>query len=219
MISLYNFGLIVFTPLQIVLYASVQGAFQYGITAPLRRRRPREDPDPPALERRQPQLQRLEAGDHLEDGDAPLQAPRHQVNHARLGRNQVRQRVPNKPQDVETVRAAYSEDEMDGQQRAGGSEDEQNPSAASDRDNQQETQQELAGTNAANTTREKTKPPQSDSSQAKAKSPNVKKTPEKPQNVKKPHSQDKPSKDNAVERPQPAETQPSETTDVPVSYF
>lgn len=191
-----------------MLYASVQGAFQYGITAPLRRRR-RGDPDPPALEQHRPQLQRIEAGDHLEVEDAPQQAPRHQANDARLGRNQVRQRAPNRPRErrVETIIPAYSEDERDGVRREGGSEAEQDPSAESDSENQQEAQQEPVGESAANTTQAKTKPSQADSSQAKA----------KPLNVKKTQSPDEPNRDNAAVRPQPAENQPSQTTDVPVS--
>lgn len=166
----------------------MQGAFRYGITAPLRRRRRRDPPLPPG-NRPQPPLQRIEDVNHLAGGDAPPQAPRH-----RLQQKQVRQRRLNRdseepPREVETLNRAdvpFSEDELDGEQREGSHVSEQtdqslsaaesNPQTESDSDNQQDSQEELAGANSssganrgsiANEAQSKTKPTNSTEEKAK----------------------------------------------------
>lgn len=188
----------------VCMYGSVQAAFQYGITAPLRRRR-RRDPDPPELIQPQPPLRRIEDRDHPAGGDAPQQALRHRANDGRLQRNEFRQRRPNRAREepakivVETLRTAdrpYSEDETDGERREGSPESEQteqslsaiesDPQTESDSENQQDTQEELAGAGAkANKAQSKTKP--TDSSPA-----NI-----KPLKVKKKVSQDEPSRNRS----------------------
>ncbi|XP_071344028.1 chloride channel CLIC-like protein 1 [Trachinotus anak] len=195
----------------VVLYAGVQGAFQHGITAPLRR--PRRDPPPPELDPPQPRL-RIEGRDRLEGGDAPQLAPRRRARDNRLDRDQVRQRPTSRPKEreapvvVETLAAqpVYSEDETDAERREGRSEAEQNLSADSDSANQQETHEEPAGVGASsvatNTSQAKTKPAQSDSSPSKT----------KPLKVNENRSQDEPRRDNAAIKPQPAAGgQPSQT--------
>lgn len=203
----------------VFMYGSVQAAFQHGIMAPLRR--PRRDPPPPELERPQPPL-RIEEHGHLAGGDAPApapapapqHAPRHRADDARLHRNQVHQRRPNRPKQeparlvVETLRTVdpqYSGDETDTQRREGSPEAEQSLSAESDSENQQETQEELerasGGSAAANAAQSQTKPKESDLSQSKKKPVQG--------NDTVPH--DEPSRDGAAPRPQPpAERQPSQ---------
>lgn len=188
----------------VCMYASVQAAFQYGITAPFRR--PRRDPPPLQLDHQQPRLQEIGGGDHLAVEDVAQHAPRHRAEDARLHRNQVHQRRPNRPREeparvaVETLRTAeppHSEDETDAERR----EAEQNLSAESDTENQQEMQEELEGANgrsvAANTTQSKTKPTELKSSPSKT----------KPLKVNEKFSADKLSSDTS----QPAGRRPSQT--------
>ncbi|XP_042273798.1 chloride channel CLIC-like protein 1 isoform X2 [Thunnus maccoyii] len=206
----------------VCMYGSVQAAFRYGITAPLRRRR-RRDPPPPGLNQPQPPVLRIEDRDHLAGGDAPQQALRHRANDDRLQRNDIRQRQPNRVREepakivVETLCTAdrpYSEDETDGERREGSPESEQteqslsavesDPQTESDSENQPDTQEELdragAGSVAhreakANKDQSKTKP--TDSSPVKT----------KPLKVKKKVSQDEPSRN----RSQPAGRHPAQT--------
>nr|XP_033477596.1 chloride channel CLIC-like protein 1 isoform X1 [Epinephelus lanceolatus] len=167
----------------VCMYGGVQAAFQHGIAAPFRR--PRRDPPPPQLEQWQPHLQQIEDGDHLAGGDGPQHAPRHRADDARLHRNQVHRRRPNRPREepakvvVETLRNAepnYSENETDA---APPHEEEQNLSAESDSENQQETQDEVEGASAgsvpANATQTETKPTESEVSPSKTKPPKVNK--------------------------------------------
>lgn len=197
------------------MYGSVQAAFRHGITAPFRR--PQRDPPPPGLEQPHHHLQAIEDHDDLAGGDAPQHGQRQQANDGRLHRNQVHQRRPNRPREepakrVETLRTAeplYSEDETDAERR----EAEQNLSAESDSENQQETKEEPtaagAGSVAANTAQSETKPTESDSSQPKTKPLKVNKKPSKDNN-------DELSRDSAAS--QPAGRQPSQTN-VQVSSF
>ncbi|XP_015234135.1 PREDICTED: chloride channel CLIC-like protein 1 isoform X1 [Cyprinodon variegatus] len=116
----------------VVMYGSVHAAFQHGIMAPFRR--PRRDP-PPLDRPHHPPPPMIEDRDYLAGGDAPAQAPvqpiapqnipRQRGEDARLDRNDVHRRRPNRVQEgpapakVETVRAAeplFSEDERDGEQ-------------------------------------------------------------------------------------------------------
>ncbi|KAL6108020.1 clcc1 [Pungitius sinensis] len=124
------------------MYGGVQAAFQHGIAAPFRR--PRGDPPPPQLERPQPRVQEVLAGDNLAGGDAPLQAPMHQAVEGRLHRNQVRQRQPDRrieEMGVESLGTAPSSgDETDGEQR----EAEPNLSAGSNSENLPEPKGESA---------------------------------------------------------------------------
>lgn len=193
----------------VCMYGSVHAAFQHGITAPFRRHR--RDPPPPQLEQRRPRLQEIEDGDDLAGGDGPQRVPRHRADDARLNRNQVHRRRPNRPREepakvvVETLRNAeptYSENETDAAPRH---EEEENLSAESDSENQQETQDEVEGASArsvaANTTQTKTKPTESDLSPSKTKALKVNKK----------LSQDELSRDSAAQRSQPAERRPSQT--------
>ncbi|KAM9848355.1 chloride channel CLIC-like protein 1 isoform 2-T2 [Aulostomus maculatus] len=77
----------------VCIYVGVQAAFQYGITAPLCRRR--RDPPPPELERPQPHRQIIEDEDHF----AEREAPQKRGNGGRLQRNQFHQRRPNRARE------------------------------------------------------------------------------------------------------------------------
>ncbi|TNN69104.1 Chloride channel CLIC-like protein 1 [Liparis tanakae] len=185
----------------VCMYGGVQAVFQHGIAAPFRR--PRGDPPPPQLEQPQPHVQRIGSGDNLAGGDAPQPAPVQRAVEGRLHGNQVRQRQPNRSReriDVESLSPAeppYSEDEMD----AEAPEAEQNLSAESDSENLHETQEELEGESAsivaANATKTKRKPTESDTSPPKI----------KPLKVNEKCSKNVPGRDRAV--PQPAGRQPS----------
>lgn len=212
---------IYFTPLQACFYGSVQGAFRYGITAPLRRRRRRDPPLPPANQP-QPPLQRIEDYNQLAGGDAPQQAPRQ-----RLKQNQIRQRRfiqdrEEPPREVESLSRAdvpFSDDEVDGEWREGSpvsehteqslSAAESGPQSESESDNQQDTQEKLAGASAssgantgaeANEAQSKTKP--TDSTQEKA----------KPLKADKKVSRDEPLRNGTEARSQPA--QPAQVSPV-----
>ncbi|XP_017262516.1 chloride channel CLIC-like protein 1 isoform X2 [Kryptolebias marmoratus] len=202
----------------VVVYGSVQAAFQYGIMAPLRR--PRRDPPPPELEQPPRPALRNEGRDNLAGGDGPVPAlapapapaqqhvPRQRDDNARLDRNDVHQRRPNRsrekpaPINVETLGNAdhqYSGDENDGRHESH-PEAEDNSSAESGSEDQQETQDEGRGASAAaNTAQPKNKQTESDSSQRK----------NKPLKEKQKRSEDEP-RDGAAARPQPAEQQPSQ---------
>ncbi|XP_069550843.1 chloride channel CLIC-like protein 1 isoform X2 [Brachyistius frenatus] len=215
----------------VCMYGSVQAVFQHGIMAPLRR--PRRDPPPPGLEQPQPHYPRIEDRGYLAGGDAPAPAPapapaaapapapapapqyapRHRADDARSHKNPVRQRRPSRPGEepahvfVETLRSAgpqYSEDETDAQRLDGSPEAEQNLSAESDAENEQETQEELEGARASsavvNTAQLKTKPSDSNLSQSKNK------TLKGNENL----PQDEPIKDGAAPGSEPAEKQPSQ---------
>lgn len=182
-------------------YGSVHAAFRYGITAPFRG--PRRDPPPPQL-RPQRHVQEIEDSNHLAGGDAPQLALRQRANDGRLHRNEVNHRRPNRPMEqrvVETLRTAGpsgSEDETD----AGVLEEEQNLSAESDSETQQEIPEELAGASASTSkTKSNTKPNESESPQSK----------NKPLKVSKKLSHDESSRDSAASRPQPNERRPSQT--------
>ncbi|XP_034386125.1 chloride channel CLIC-like protein 1 isoform X2 [Cyclopterus lumpus] len=195
----------------VCMYGAVQATFRYGIAAPFRR--PPGDPPPPQLEQPQPHVQRIQSGDNLAGGDAPQRAPvqrapvqRAPVQRAvegRLHRNQVRQRQRNRSREemgVESLGTAEPpnrEDETDAELR----EAEQNLSAESDSESLHETQEELEGESAssvaANATKTKKKPTESDTSPSKI----------KPLKVNEKRSQNIPCRDSAA--PQPAGRQPS----------
>lgn len=193
--------------IMVCMYGGVQASFQYGILAPFRR--PRREPPPEQLEQpQQPQPQRIEYPDHLAGGDAPQHAPRRRADDARLHRNQVRQRRPDRPRNqptkvfVETLRTAhpaYSEDETDAAQR----EEEQNVSSESDSENQQDVQKEPAEAAAsivdANKTKSEPKPPESDPAELNS------------MEIYTDFSSDGHRTDGAAGDPQPAESQLSQT--------
>lgn len=188
-----------------LVYGSVQAAFQHGIMAPLRR--PRRDPPPPELE--QPPRPPLRNEDHhvLAGGDAPAlqHVPMQRADSARLDRNNVHQRRPDRfrekpaPVRVETLGNAdrrFSEDETD-ERRKRSPEAEEEISAESGTEEQQETQNKEEGaTAAANTTQPKSKPTEPDS----------------PQKQNKPFKEEEPRqnkpRDGAAARPRPTERQP-----------
>ncbi|XP_034566497.1 chloride channel CLIC-like protein 1 [Notolabrus celidotus] len=190
----------------VFMYGGVNAAFQHGITAPFRRSR--RDPPPPQLGPRR-HVQEIEDADHLAEGDAPQQALRHQAHDARLHRNQVNQRRPNRPREqraevlVETLHTAGlsdSEDETD----AGLREEEQNLSTEPDSDTQQEAHEEMVERTSdskvsADKNKSNTKPTKSPSSQSKNK---PLKRGERP-------AHDESSRDSAASRPQPEERRPS----------
>ncbi|XP_010745356.3 chloride channel CLIC-like protein 1 isoform X2 [Larimichthys crocea] len=191
--------------IMVCMYGGVQSAFQYGILAPFRR--PRREPPPEQLEQPQQRPLGIEYRDHLAGGDAPQHAPRHRADDARLHRNQVHQRRPNRPRNqstkvvVETLRTAYpahSEDETDAAQR----EEEQNVSAESDPENQQDVQEEPAGVAAssvdANKTKSEPKPRESDPAESNS------------MDVDTDFSRDGRHTDGAAGDPQPAERRPAE---------
>ncbi|XP_061594348.1 chloride channel CLIC-like protein 1 isoform X2 [Cololabis saira] len=200
----------------VVVYGSVQAVFQHGLMAPLRR--PRRDPPPPELEEPQRRPLRLEDRRYLGGGDAPAPepepepepqyVPRHRVHNARIQRNNIHQRRVREepaPIRVQTLRAAdpqYSEDEMDNQRHQESPEPQENLSAESDSENQQEMQKEIntAGANggAVNTVQSKPKHTKSVSSQSKLRG-------------KEDVSQDEASGDGAGARSQPPEEQSSQT--------
>ncbi|XP_063323354.1 chloride channel CLIC-like protein 1 isoform X2 [Pelmatolapia mariae] len=184
----------------VFMYGSVQAAFQHGIMAPLRR--PRRDPPPPELE--QPQAQpclRIEDRDHFAGGDAPQQqhALRYRADEARLNRNDLHQRRPNR-QWVETLGTA--EDEPDAERAKEVPEADQNPSVELDSENQQgaEERPPAAKDNSvgANEAKSEPKPAGSDSSESKNK------TSKGNENL----SQDQPARDVALLRPELPEVQP-----------
>lgn len=218
------------------MYGGVQAAFQYGIMAPLRRRP--GNPPPPELDQPQHPLQRIEGRDHLAGGDAPQQDPRHRANNGRLERNQFRQRRPNRAREepakvvVETLRTAnpsYSEDETDGERREGSPESEQmeqslsaiesDPQTESDSENQQDTQEELAGASAGSVAHREAK---ANKAQSKRKDTDSSQAKTKPLKEKKNVSQDEPSRISAAARSQPAGRRPAQMAaggDVQVSPF
>ncbi|KAM4739190.1 chloride channel CLIC-like protein 1 isoform 2-T3 [Anableps anableps] len=139
----------------VVMYGSVQAAFQHGIMAPFRR--PRRDLPNPELEHPQRPPPRIEDRDYLAGGDAPAHAPplaisqqhipRHQGDTARLDRN-IHRRRPNRvredraPLGVETLKAAdphFSDDQLDGEQHEESPEAVENTSVESGSEDQQET--------------------------------------------------------------------------------
>lgn len=136
------------------MYASVQGAFQYGVLAPFRR--PPRDPGPPHLQLPPRHFHEIEDGDHLAGGDGPGRGLRHQAADGQLDKNRVYRRRPNAQREaaapfvVETLRRAdrpYTDDEMDSVRPN----TEQNPSSVIDPDNQEETSEEPAGARAQDT--------------------------------------------------------------------
>uniref|UniRef100_UPI003AAE3845 chloride channel CLIC-like protein 1 n=1 Tax=Centroberyx gerrardi TaxID=166262 RepID=UPI003AAE3845 len=177
----------------VVMYGSVQAAFQHGITAPLRRGR--REPPPPPVEQPQPQPPRLriEDRDHLAGGDAPQYVPRPRANQGRADRPQVRQRGPNRAREgpakvfVETLRTAdplYRGDEADVARGEEGPDAEQleslsatdsDPQIEGDSDDQQEAQEELTGASARNVGGDQ----RAKRSEAKANSPAAKAKPTK----------------------------------------
>ncbi|XP_005931075.1 chloride channel CLIC-like protein 1 [Haplochromis burtoni] len=184
----------------VFMYGSVQAAFQHGIMAPLRR--PRRDPPPPELE--QPQAQprlRIEDRNHFAGGDAPQQqhALRYRADDARLNRNDLHQRRPNR-QRVETLGTA--EDEPDAERAKEVPEADQNPSVEPDSENQRgaEERPPAAKDNSVGQNKAKSEPKaaRSDSSESKNK------TSKGNENL----SQDQPDRDVAVLRPELPDVQP-----------
>ncbi|KAG7514916.1 hypothetical protein JOB18_045416 [Solea senegalensis] len=185
----------------VLMYGSMQAVFQHGITAPLRR--PRRDPPPPEVEPPQPQFQRIQGREHLEELDIQQRRPRQRANDGRLHRHQVLKQQPNRPREeqgqvfVETLLAAdpsHSEDETDSEQWEG------NPDLSADLDsNEQQPAAASASGVAAETAPEETISTRSDSSEPKA----------KPVKVSENRSQDEPSKDHSALKPQPAKRCPS----------
>lgn len=210
---MYFFTIECVTCSQVLVYVIVQAAFQHGIMAPLRR--PRWDPPPPELA--QPPHPPLRNEDHrvLAGGDAPAlqHVPMHRADDARLDRNNVHQRHRSRenpaPIHVETLRNAdrqLGEDEPD-ERRKRSPETEEEISAESGTEEQQETQNKEKGATAvANTTQPKNKRTEPDSSQKQNK-------PFKEEE----RSQNKP-RDGAAARPRPAERRPPQNN-VQVSLF
>ncbi|XP_038571723.1 chloride channel CLIC-like protein 1 isoform X2 [Micropterus salmoides] len=196
--------LVVMLCVLVLMYGSVQAAFQHGIAAPFRH--PRRDPPPLQVAQLQIHLQGIEDFDRLAGGDAPQHSQRHRADDGRLDRNQVHQRRHNRPREeqakvvVVTVRTAespYSEDEMD----AGRREAEPNLSAESDSGKQEELAGASASSVEANTAQSKTKPNDSYSSPSKTK------TEEANENL----SKDELNRHSAASRSQPAARRPSQT--------
>lgn len=178
----------------VFMYGSVQAAFQHGIMAPLRR--PRRDPPPPELE--QPQAQprlRIKDRDHFAGGDAPQQqhALRYRADEARLNRNDLHQRRPNR-QGVETLGTA--EDEPDAERAKEVPEADPNPSVEPDSENQQgaEERPPAAKDNSAGANKAKSKPKAARSDSSESKNKNSKGN----ENL----SQDQPDRDVALLRPE-----------------
>lgn len=220
------------------LYGSVQAAFQYGITAPLRLRH--RDPPPPALDPPQPQPPGLRDADYypLAGGDAPQHAPRPQANHGRPDRPHVRQRRPNRRVEpakvvVETLRNAdrpCGEDEIDVERREGVPDTEQAESLSDndgasqtegDSDEQEEPQEELAGANVSSVAgdlRAKHSPAKTDLSKVKSKPANSPQAKAKPPSANGNSSQAKSSEDSVAsashtangQAERPKEDQPSQ---------
>ncbi|XP_034035807.1 chloride channel CLIC-like protein 1 [Thalassophryne amazonica] len=95
----------------VFMYGSVQAAFRYGITAPLRRRI--RSPTPPQLEQQQPPLHRIQDVNHLTGASTPSCTTIPGASDSRPHRSQVRQRQPSSPRvTVETLHTA-SQDETD----------------------------------------------------------------------------------------------------------
>lgn len=149
------------------MYASVQGAFQYGVLAPFRRP-PR---DPAQLLQPQRHFPEIEEGDELAAGDGPHRGLRPQAVDRQRHNDRVYKRRLNAqrevaaPSIVETLRRAdcpYTDDEMDSV-RSG---TEQNPSRVSHPENHEETQEEAAVADvhdtAASTTQTNTEAAKSD---------------------------------------------------------
>ncbi|KAF7665918.1 hypothetical protein LDENG_00126960 [Lucifuga dentata] len=212
----------------VFLYGGVQAAFQYGITAPLRRHQ--RGPRPPPVEQQQPPIQRITNHEHFAGGDASQDDARHRGGDGRACRNQVHQRRPNRAREepgrvfVETLRTAdrpHSEDETNDERGEGGRDTEWTESlSANDSDSQseseseqQETQEEQAGGggDGANVLQAKAKPSQSNPDSCQAKT--------KPVKGNKSLSEDEVSRDSAASRSQPhnkqsespAGKQPSQT--------
>lgn len=153
------------------MYVSVHGAFQHGIMAPFRR--PRRDPPPPQLQHPQHHHLGIEDCNHSAGRDAQ----RAQRDPASSG-TQVHRRRTSRPREdaakvaVETLRTAarHSEDET----HNWSSEAEENLSAESDLEEQQETQEEQPEASVKRA-QSKTKPAESDSTKSRTKPLNVKK--------------------------------------------
>lgn len=172
--------------LQILVYTSVHGAFQYGVLAPFRR--PPRDPPAPQLQQPPRQVHEIEDGDHLAGGDGPQCGPRHEAADRQQHKNRVYRRRPNAQREaaapfvVETLRRAdrpYTDDEMDSVRP----DTEQNLSGVSDPENQEETLEEPAGAcvqhTPAPTAQTNTKAAKSDSDPSESKQQKVKKSPAK----------------------------------------
>lgn len=136
------------------MYASVQGAFQYGVLAPFRR--PPRDPGPPRLQQPPRHYHEIEDGDHLAGGDGPGRGLRLQAADRQLDKDRVHRRRPNAQREaaapfvVETLRRAdrpYTDDEMDSVRP----DTEQNLSSATDPDEREETSEEPAEARARDT--------------------------------------------------------------------
>uniref|UniRef100_A0A3Q3GS59 Chloride channel CLIC-like protein 1 n=1 Tax=Labrus bergylta TaxID=56723 RepID=A0A3Q3GS59_9LABR len=173
-----------------------------------------QDPPQYHLEQRR-HVQEIEDGDHLAGGDMPQQALRHRADDARLDRNQVHQRRPNRPREeraklvVETLCTAgppSGGDETDARLR----EEAQNLSAESDSETQQEAQEELAGAGASEISDNRTQ------LETKSLELDIHFSKNKPLKVSKKPAHDEPSRDTAASRHQPAERPPAHT-DVQVS--
>lgn len=169
---------------QILVYASVQGAFQYGLLAPFRR--PPRDPPLPQLQQPPRQFHEIEDGDHLAGGDGPQCAPRRPAADRQLHKNRVHKRRPSAQREaaapflVETLRRAdhpYTEDEMDSVQP----DTEQNLSTVPDPENQDEKQEEPAGARDRDTpaAQTNTKAAKSDLNHSENKQQKVNKSPSK----------------------------------------
>ncbi|XP_026014706.1 chloride channel CLIC-like protein 1 isoform X1 [Astatotilapia calliptera] len=194
----------------VFMYGSVQAAFQHGIMAPLRR--PRRDPPPPELE--QPQAQprlRIEDCNHFAGGDAPQQqhALRYRADEARLNRNDLHQRRPNR-QWVETLGTA--EDEPDAERAKEVPEADQNPSVEPDSENQRgaEERPPAAKDNSVGENKAKSEPKaaRSDSSESKNK------TSKGNENL----SQDQPDRDVALLRPELPDVQPVDEVNIHMQH-
>lgn len=198
--------LIIVLAIVVFMYGSVNAAFQHGISAPFRRRR--RDPPPARLAPRR-NAQAIEDADHLAEGDAPQQAPRHRANDARLHRNQVHQRRANRPREerakvvVENLYCAgppYSEDEPDARLR-----NEQNPSAESDSEREQETTEEPAGAAAAEV------PADTNESESHSMDSRMSFTKDVCLEQSKKPPTDESNRDKTASKPQPAEKKPLHT--------
>ncbi|XP_043985431.1 chloride channel CLIC-like protein 1 [Gambusia affinis] len=202
----------------VVMYGSVHAVFQHGIMAPFRR--PRRDPPPAGLEHNQRPPPRIENHDYLAGGDAPAHPPplaiaqphipQQQGDNARLDRNNIHRRRPNRvkeeraPIGVETLKAAdprFSEDELDGEQQEESLEVE-NTSANSGSGDQRETREEVAKENAA-AKKDQPKNQQTESNSSQAKKKQIQ--------TKQKGSKEELRRDVTIEPPQPADRRPSQT--------
>lgn len=207
---------------QVVMYGSVQAAFQHGIMAPFRR--PRRDPPPPELQYPQHPPPRIEDRGYLAGGDAPAlpiaqqHFLQHQGDNVRLDRNNLHQRRPYRVREdratigVETLKAAdplFREDQLDGEQHEEGPEVAENASVESGSEDQEETRVKVERENAA-AKKEQQKKRQTESNTLQAE--------KKPIRKKEEGSAGEPLRDGKADLSQPTELQPSHT-DLQVSYF